>query len=93
MEAKHTPFREALMTAFVRGWYDGLDRRKDAEGRVTDARKIETANEIAAKFPVEDAARDLLGVVERTTRVHDDGTPLGAAARAAIAKATKAKGE
>ena len=46
-ETKHTPFREALMKAWVQGWYSMTE---------SDDGKHATADEIIKDFPVENAA-------------------------------------
>ncbi len=51
MSAKHTPFREALMRAWVQGWYDRS---------ASDEDKIEAADEIVKDFPCENMASELL---------------------------------
>jgi hypothetical protein len=67
METKHTPFREALMRAWVAGWDAGI------QGAQNDDGKRDTAQEIAQYFPAEEAAPDLLTACNRVV----DRRPIG----------------
>jgi hypothetical protein len=40
-----------LCCAYLRGWYHGLDRQKDADGAVSDAAKVPVAEELCGQFP------------------------------------------
>lgn len=63
----HTKFREALMRAWVDGWNAGLDDRISG----SDDGKRSCADRLAAEFPVQEHAEemlDLLRMIERDMR-------------------------
>ncbi len=89
---KHTPFREALMRAWVAGWYAGLDEIRNDDG------KYVASATIAEGFPAEDAAPDLLAAASQISAMFARCTEtryvvvtgeLKAMLDAAIAKARK----
>jgi len=55
---KQTPFKEAVMAAYVTGWYDGR------AGITNDDKKHAVAAELAERYPVENAAPGLLRACE-----------------------------
>ena len=86
-ETKHTPFREALMWAWVRGWYC-LAKNDDG--------KRAAADEIIKDFPAENAAPELLEACKSAEELLanacgsiDPILPVLNKLSAAIAKATK----
>lgn len=63
---KHTKFRECLMSAYVRGWYDGIDGISNDDG------KRPTAHSIADAHPIEDNARAMTETLKECLAITED---------------------